>query len=649
MKPPPANLRHGLETPHPCQPTQGYFRLVGWALLIDAAAPTQCRLVVGEKNFAPEEIIDRPDVAAEFPDQPHARRSGFRFLCYLPFGLHTGRLEASADGIEWLPVRTLAMPVSSHPLLGAVEKPAPGTVIESPARVEGWCFHPEFEIASVRLRFGNIEVPCDYALERTDVAGRFPRETAAARSGFITSGNLPRGEGHLRLRAVTTCGRTYFLPSELTVDIAEGEDPPPAPLAATRSATALPPRLATVPSAPFRRPPTGPRNILFALYGDFTSNSALHVAALTNELIARGYDCVVAVRSHKETITALPRARFMAIEFDELENLADFFVDHRGPSLLHAWTTRETVRRFAERTHALFDVPIFIHLEDNERELLENVTGLTEPELLALDPADLDARVPIDLSHPRRAAAFLARAAGVTTIVDRLRDFVPGEIPTLTFWPAADASIYRARPRDDALRASLGIGASDVVLFYHGNVHRSNAGEVGGLYEAVAELNASGCRTFLIRTGRDAAGLLERADAAIGSFLLHLGHVPRARFLPELMALADYFVQPGLPGAFNDYRFPSKLPEFFALGRPVILPQTNLGSVVRHGVDAWVLPRADGTAIADAVSTLHGNPALRARLSAGALDFSAEHFSWKRSAESLLDFYQAHSALRLSN
>ena len=185
----------------------------------------------------------------------------------------------------------------------------------------------------------------------------------------------------------------------------------------------------------------------------------------------------------------------------------------------------------------------------------------------------------------------------------------------------------------------------DIVLFYHGNTHTSNAAEVGELYGAVALLNRRGRRAQLVRTGRDCPDFLPEGDGFIRPHLVSVGHVARAKHLPALMALADYFVQPGLPGAFNDYRFPSKLPEFFALGRPVILPATNLGAVVRHGEDAWVLPHADAAAIADAVERLQDDPALRARLSAGALGFARERFSWTRTARELAEFYRSLTAV----
>ena len=78
-----------------------------------------------------------------------------------------------------------------------------------------------------------------------------------------------------------------------------------------------------------------------------------------------------------------------------------------------------------------------------------------------------------------------------------------------------------------------------------------------------------------------------------------------------------------------------------ALGRPVILPRTNLGTRVRHGIDAYVLDRADADGIAGAVRTLRADPALSDRLAQGATAFAAQHFSWRRSAAALAKFYAA--------
>ncbi|HUL55107.1 MAG TPA: glycosyltransferase, partial [Opitutaceae bacterium] len=217
---------------------------------------------------------------------------------------------------------------------------------------------------------------------------------------------------------------------------------------------------------------------------------------------------------------------------------------------------------------------------------------------------------------------------------------VPAGRPVHTVWPAADGRFFFPRPRPAALRARLDSAPGTTVLFYHGNVHASNAREVRQLYEAVLQLNRAGAPVTLIRTGRDTCDFLGDLAPAVAPCVLALGQIEHHRHLGALMALADIFVQPGEPDAFNDYRFPSKLPEFFASGRPVVLPRTNLGTRVRHGIDAYVLDRADAAGIAGAVQELRRDQALHERLSRGAAEFAAANFSWRRSADALLAFYR---------
>ena len=64
------------------------------------------------------------------------------------------------------------------------------------------------------------------------------------------------------------------------------------------------------------------------------------------------------------------------------------------------------------------------------------------------------------------------------------------------------------------------------------------------------------------------------------------------------------------------------------MGRPVLLPFTNVGRFVRHGEEAWVLPKMDALGVVDTVRVLRADPELVSRLSAGAHTFCQEHFSW---------------------
>ena len=75
------------------------------------------------------------------------------------------------------------------------------------------------------------------------------------------------------------------------------------------------------------------------------------------------------------------------------------------------------------------------------------------------------------------------------------------------------------------------------------------------------------------------------------------------------------------------------------MGRPVILPHTNVGRFVRHGVHAWVLPKVDALGITETINHLRSNQELVERLSAGALQFYQEHFDWETSSHNLQRFY----------
>ncbi|MEO7412440.1 MAG: glycosyltransferase family 4 protein, partial [Opitutaceae bacterium] len=478
-------------------------------------------------------------------------------------------------------------------------------------------------------------------LPRGDVPEFLPMSPDASRSGFITTKNAPAGRGSVRVVAIDSQGRRHVARTRWAVDINRDEEnrhglnlpPELARLSAARTPTAAPAARAPEPARRFR--------VLFVLYGDFTSNSAIHVAALANAMIALGHDCVVAVPEHSETVSQLRGSRFQTVEFDAVPSDGHLFASNSAPpDIIHAWTTRENVRRFCEPLRDSTKAKLVVHLEDHELRILELNVGRPVAALLGLPREELAQLVPPTLSHPRHSREFLASAEGVTVITEKLRELAPSGTAVHHFWPAADPEVFFPRPIPQELRTALGIGGDHTVLFYHGNVHAANQAEVRELYLAVALLNAEGRATTLIRTGRDSAELAQADAPTFSPHVLHLGQVEKHHHLAPLLALADFFVQPGEADAFNDYRFPSKLPEFFALGRPVILPLTNLGHFACHGKDAYVLEKADAAGIAEAVRRLQTDPLLRERLSAGAAAFAERMFSWQRSAEGLLNFYR---------
>jgi glycosyltransferase involved in cell wall biosynthesis len=140
--------------------------------------------------------------------------------------------------------------------------------------------------------------------------------------------------------------------------------------------------------------------------------------------------------------------------------------------------------------------------------------------------------------------------------------------------------------------------------------------------------------------GRDCLPLADDYKRWAAEFSINLGFVTSRQRVADVLATADIFVQPGKADSFNDYRFPSKIPEYLALGRPVIMPRTNIGTVARHLEDAYILEDANGASICDAVQELWSNPALREKLALGAQTFAATRFSWDVAADNVLSLYR---------
>ena len=193
--------------------------------------------------------------------------------------------------------------------------------------------------------------------------------------------------------------------------------------------------------------------------------------------------------------------------------------------------------------------------------------------------------------------------------------------------------------RASLLRAA-GVSGSARVVVYPGNAHRANVGEMAELYRAVRQLRESGRDVVLLKTGVDdpeAAATLDDVAAAAG--VIALGQTPRP-LLVDLLKCADLFVQPGAPGPFNDYRLPSKLPEFMAVGRPIVLPRTNVGLRLRHGVDAMLLETGAAEEIAAHAGAILADPVLAERLAANVRRFATRTYDWDRQGDKLADYLE---------
>lgn len=108
----------------------------------------------------------------------------------------------------------------------------------------------------------------------------------------------------------------------------------------------------------------------------------------------------------------------------------------------------------------------------------------------------------------------------------------------------------------------------------------------------------------------------------------YVGQIPRAQVREEF-AQADVFAFPTISESFGLVHL-----EALACGVPVITTP-HCGSVVRNGVDGYIVPVRDPEALADRIQQLLIDRQLRSRMSASARA-RARQFSWQHYAHNLL-------------
>lgn len=388
-------------------------------------------------------------------------------------------------------------------------------------------------------------------------------------------------------------------------------------------------------------------NILFVLYHDFSTASAIHVHNFANLLASRGYNCAVAVPDKKESVFEYLQGnvRYYPCTFAEsIEGSGEFFKDN-ALDIIHAWTPREIVRKQCCRLQEKYpNSKLVVHLEDNEEMIVEAFLGVPYEKLKFLTEKRLQYLLPDLLASPYTYPLFLEKADAVTVITRELLEFVPVIKKKLRLWPAIDLQRFSPEIDGKAVRRQFKITGEQFVLCYVGSVHNVNALEVRSLYLAVYFANRQGIPVRLIRAGRDVVDFLGDCKNELKQNVFELGYVDITD-VPSLMAAADLLIQPGWNDRFNRYRLPSKIPEFLAMGKPVAIPRVNIGLELKDGQEALVMEKGDVSSMIAAIHKIYNDRELGNRIGRNGREFAEKNFYDETVFNKLDEFYSAVRAI----
>jgi glycosyltransferase involved in cell wall biosynthesis len=278
---------------------------------------------------------------------------------------------------------------------------------------------------------------------------------------------------------------------------------------------------------------------------------------------------------------ALPRLRRV---------LANWRIDvvhchHYDPAVLTWLATRHSSVRFVVGRHYSDAIEL-------------NTTGLRRRAYLGIERRVLAAAAATVV--PSTMIAGLVEAQGVRA--DRVH-LVP--------YAVAPAKYEHARSVDTkVVRRSVGLGAGDFVLgtfarLYADKGHRYLLAAVAALVPACPEL-----RWLIVGDGAERESLESQVrSAGLGS---HVKFVGWRRDALDLMAATDVVVQPTLQEAFSQV-----MSEAMWLERPLVVTDVSGATdIVKNGVNGFVVPKRDPSALGSAILRLRADEHLRREVAA---------------------------------
>lgn len=385
-------------------------------------------------------------------------------------------------------------------------------------------------------------------------------------------------------------------------------------------------------------------NIVFICHGGLVSQSTYHVLSIAEQLNDLGHECVACIpESPSVGDESMRKTSIPILTFKEARDGGIAFRNRGGPTLVHCWTPREQVKNFTVYLSNRYKCPYFVHLEDNEREILNReLRDITYEELARLPASNQDKHIlnsEIRI-HPHKHWEFLRNSAGCTVLIDRLAEHVPTGIPVQVFWPGYDECFSTQVPDPkNVLRNKRGISETNFVVLYSGAFHGINKEEISRMLMALKILFNRGMPLTFVKTGYNEFPVLLENGIESG-WIKNLGFLPRNE-LPGILALSDVLIQPGCSDPFNDYRFPSKLPEALVSGIPVILPYTNLGRILKDKEQALVSHSHSIDKLIEQIIYLYDHPKERVAIGRSGQAFCREHLSWEHASRKIQDFYHA--------
>jgi glycosyltransferase involved in cell wall biosynthesis len=202
-----------------------------------------------------------------------------------------------------------------------------------------------------------------------------------------------------------------------------------------------------------------------------------------------------------------------------------------------------------------------------------------------------------------------------------------------------DLELFQPRPRDDALRAELGLQSGDFMCLYVGTHGMAHGLET--ILEAAERLRSErGIRFVMVGEGADKAALVKRAQGRGLDNVTFIGQQPRQR-IPRFLAASDLSLVLLKEKPLFKTVLPSKIFEILGSGRAILLGVDGEARrlVEDAGAGLFVRPE-DASGLAAQIVRLRREPQRCTAMGLSGRKYVEEHFSRKGLAKRYLGYLE---------
>jgi glycosyltransferase involved in cell wall biosynthesis len=201
------------------------------------------------------------------------------------------------------------------------------------------------------------------------------------------------------------------------------------------------------------------------------------------------------------------------------------------------------------------------------------------------------------------------------------------------------SNIDEIRPLDKEIcRRELGIGGGEQVILAMGHNYMESFELLIDVFLRVTEKSPKAKFYLVGNPGRKNANLLKRKLRGLERNMVFLGEQPFVK-IPCFLASADVLLLPMADTVFERSRFPVRLGDYLASGRPIVSNAVGeVKSVLEKYQCGLTCGPQDLKGFAEQILILLNNPDLRNKLGDMARK-TAEEYSWQKIAQRLNRFY----------